>query len=88
MTKHYIGRDQQPNGAYGFLQCLGVGKGFPMKACLNAISTTACCAPNSLPMLGPDTDRLRYYPLCGKDVALVAWRDKGGDPRDQIDFII
>ena len=41
-----------------------------------------------LPLVDPDADRLRYYPLCGKDVALVAWRGKGGVPRDQIDFII
>ena len=41
-----------------------------------------------LPLINTDTDRLRYYPLCGKDVALVVWRGKGSVPRETVDFII
>jgi CRISPR-associated protein Cas2 len=41
-----------------------------------------------LPLIDSHSDRLRYYPLCGKDVGLVTWRGKGSQPRDTVDFII
>lgn len=40
------------------------------------------------PMLDEEADRLRVYPLCGKDAALVTWRGQGEAPRDHIDYII
>ena len=40
------------------------------------------------PLVDEIDDRLRYYPLCGKDAALVVWRGKGGAPHDSIDVII
>jgi len=40
------------------------------------------------PLLNEAADRLRYYPLCGKDTALVVWRGKGGAPREQVDVIL
>jgi CRISPR-associated protein Cas2 len=40
------------------------------------------------PLLDEREDRLRYYPLCGKDAALVVWRGKGIAPHDLIDVII
>ncbi len=41
-----------------------------------------------LPLVDANEDRLRYYPLCGKDTALVTWRGQGSVPRDLIDVII
>jgi CRISPR-associated protein Cas2 len=40
------------------------------------------------PLVHELEDRLRYYPLCGKDVPLVVWRGLGRAPREQIDVII
>ena len=39
------------------------------------------------PLLDENADRLRYYPLCGKDAALVVWCGKGGKPHDTVDYI-
>jgi len=41
-----------------------------------------------LALVDADKDRLRYYPLCGKDLALVMYRGKGDAPRDIIDIVL
>lgn len=40
------------------------------------------------PLVDETADRVRYYRLCGKDSALVAWRGRGGAPRDVVDVLL
>lgn len=40
------------------------------------------------PLVNPEQDHLRYYPLCRKDQHLVTWRGYGQAPRDTVDYIL